>query len=495
MNYRSPIGRKRTETALGDRLTPTPEQRAAIERIVSEPTRAALIASDTGSGKTLMAVEIARDLGARTVLVIGPKKTAVQWQTRVVGQDIELPFYHINAESDDADQLHVNFVAGVPGVYFVGREFFYLSATELKPKTKKIVAEDGTATTVTTPGREKRWSWNRGRPDLVIVDESHAAQNRWGHLATTLKTLKPNFKLMMSATPGRNYFKGLWAPCRWLWPDARNADGSLIVDNSQWRWAAQYATIIKDPYAGKKITDERVPGAFVACLPCYIRFEVPKVPVETRKVRIELSPRQREIYDTLVRDALVWLGEHPLVTDLPIVQKTRLRQIALGEPTIIDGEVTFAPDCASAKADACQKIIDKYHPADHIVFYTDSQRFAHVLAQRLPGAVEYSGAVSHKDRAQAVEDFIAGRVKRLVAVIPAVAEGLDGLQEVCHVEVWLNRSFDGTLNTQAEGRTNRMGQRAPKIVRYELSAAGTDDDKDIERLVHQARTMQGSLRL
>lgn len=80
---------------------------------------------------------------------------------------------------------------------------------------------------------------------------------------------------------------------------------------------------------------------------------------------------------------MVWLDEHPLAADLPIVQKIRLRQMTLGEVCFNgDDETDFAIDCRSAKLDACEKIIER-HPGEKILFWTDSRKFAQVAAKRL----------------------------------------------------------------------------------------------------------------
>lgn len=58
----------------------TPEQGEAVKRMTAEPTRACLNSSGLGTGKTLMAVELAKALGAQTVLVVAPLNTHVNWE-------------------------------------------------------------------------------------------------------------------------------------------------------------------------------------------------------------------------------------------------------------------------------------------------------------------------------------------------------------------------------------------------------------------------------
>jgi len=227
----------------------------------------------------------------------------------------------------------------------------------------------------------------------------------------------------------------------------------------------------------------------------HIRIEAERVPVTRYKVAIDLSPVQRKMYDQMERQALAWLGENPLVADLPVVQRIRLRQMTLGEVSFAeDGSIDFKDDCWSSKAEACAKIISR-HPGEPIIFWTDSQRFARVLAKRLPNAVEWSGAVSKIGRENIRLRFGQDDTQHIVATIAAMAEGIDGLQRVSRVQVWCNKSENNMLNQQADGRLNRRGQTAEEILDYELIALDTADDEHFENLVQQTLEMRRTLAL
>ena len=73
------------------------------------------------------------------------------------------------------------------------------------------------------------------------------------------------------------------------------------------------------------------------------------------------------------------------------------------------------------------------------------------------------------------------------------AEGLDGLQRVCHVEVWLDEDLNGMLCEQAKGRLNRMGQPADRIIRYYFQARDTMDDGTFQHLAQQAENNRSVL--
>jgi hypothetical protein len=282
-----------------------------------------------------------------------------------------------------------------------------------------------------------------------------------------------------------------------LWPKAIDPKTKqLYVDSAESRWAAMWAEMGENKYtwSGKEVRGEKNPGAFVNSLPCFIRMEAERTPYVTRKCYVDLTPSQRKMYVQMERDMLTWLDENPLVADLPIVQRARLRQITLGEVTFNEaGEVDFADDCDSSKIDALMKIVRKHHPGEPVFIMTDSAKFARVVTHRLgPLAREWSGRVNAKTREE-IKAAFGDAVRYIVAVIPAVAEGLDGLQRVCNVEVWLSESLNGMLNVQAEGRLNRRGQEAEEIYQYKIMAIGTDDDGTFEDLLSQRRANHASM--
>ena len=482
------------------------EQDVAVTEMAGTTHRATLLASDTGTGKTLMATELAKRIDARTILIIGPINRPVvnAWRASFENQGVNLPFRKITSARAEVGNFQ-RLADDEPGIYYVGREFMHLSATALDPKQKK----DGSWTT----GRDARWTWRMVKPDLAIFDEVQTASNRNSNAYKVLKTINAGYKIAASGTPEGNRFEGLWSVCRWLWPTAEQPDvehllphARLYVDNSFWRWAATWAQVEDDFFAGKKVRGEIVPGTFVNSLPCYIRIEAERTPVDLRRVFVDLTPSQRSMYNDMERDMLVWLDDHPLVADIPLVQRTRLRQITLGEVTLVDNgrlaednetvllDVDFDLDCESSKIEALEKIISKYHPTDPILIFTDSAKFAHVVSHRLGSlAREWSGNVTQKARAEILAAF-GTTVRYIVAVIPAIAEGIDMLQHVCSTEVWLNESSNEMMNTQAQGRLNRRGQPAKVITQYKLLAHDTADDDHFNNLVRQRIDQRARLR-
>lgn len=439
------------------RLTPDAEQERDIELILTEPTHAALDASDMGTGKTLVACEVIIRAEVGTALIICPLGVRVNFERTLRRQGYAGDIRRIDGKQKGKAAFE-DLKQNVPGVYLIGREYFRLK------------------------------DWNKIRPDIVVFDEVHAVSNRKTLGFKQLKNLKPKrLRLGMSGTPSGNRFEGMWAVTRWLWPD--------LVERSFWRWAAEWTKIEEDWFAGKQVVGEKKPGAYVKNLPCYLRRESSLDVEYVEEVRlVELTPTQRKIYRQMEEEMVMWLEENPSVAAVPVVQRVRLRQITLGVPTLAeDGSVDFKPDCTSSKIDALKEIIKDLDPGEPLLILTDSSRFAKVVANRLGDkAGLWTGDQTQKQRDETKAKFIDGSVQWLVATIAAIGEGVDELQTNCNHVVWLSRSENRILNEQAQARLHRTGQQK-HVYGYDIQALDTYDSGIFQRLELQKYEMHDSL--
>ena len=450
-----------------EKLTPTAEQQAAIDRIVNEPTRAALNGSTMGTGKTLKAVEVVKGLNAQTVLLIAPLGTRLGWKVTFERQGVELPFKWINS-TKAGKEAYADWYWQTPGIYFVGVEYFARLGWH---------------------GKQRTDAWLR-EPDVVLFDEVHRAQNRKSKTLRTLKQVKAGFKLAMSGTPTGNSFEGAWSVTKWLWPS--------LIPNSFHAWANAWCRFEYDHFAptGKKIVGEKNPGAFFKSLPCYIRIESElNVAIDEQTVYCELSRKQRKAYDDLEKNMVTWVGENPLVVEFPITLRARLRQATLGMFDVdADGNVSFSMDCESSKIDTAKQILADDFENEPALIFTDSRKFADVLVYRLGDARAWHGEVSQVEREKIKQDFIDGKFKYLVAVQSAIAEGVDGLQYATRNMLWMSRSDNRLLNEQAVARVHRRGQEQTVRSR-EIIALDTYDAGVLSSQLSKAMEMNRTLKV
>ncbi len=447
-------------------LTPTPEQEEAIVKMVWESSGGALNASTMGAGKTLKAVEVVRRRGDKVVLLIAPLGTRLGWKATFERQGVELPFRWLNSTKAGKENM-TGWLAGEEGIYFVGTEYFVRQGWNRRVRSK---------------------TWTR-EPDIVLFDEAHRSQNRHSKTYKTLKQVKAPMKISMSGTPTGNNFEGAFAVTKWLWPE--------VIESSFYNWRNGWCELQADYFdpSGYKVVGEKVPGAFFNSLPCYIRLESEiNVPLVEEQVFVELSAIQRNAYEKLEKDMILWVENNPLIIEFPVTLRTRLRQATLGMFSVTDqGEVVFKNDCKSTKLEVLEDILRNQIDDESALILTDSRKFANVICARIPGAVPWHGEVSQSKREEHKVNFISGEVKYVVAVISAIAEGVDGLQHATRNIVWVSRSDNRILNEQAMKRVHRHGQTR-QVRSFDIVALDTYDSGVISTQLQKALEMNRTLR-
>jgi len=449
-----------------EKITPTPEQEEAIVKMVSEMSGGTLNASTMGAGKTVKAVEVVRRRGDKFVLLIAPLGTRLGWKATFDRQGVDLPFRWLNSTKEGKANLD-GWMKAQPGVYFVGTEYFVRLGWNGRSRTKVWAQE----------------------PDIVLFDEAHRSQNRHSKTYKTLKQVKAGMKISMSGTPTGNNFSGAWAVTKWLWPDH--------IESSYYNWRDRWCELEPDFFdpSGRKVVGEKNPGVFFNSLPCYIRLESElDVSLIEEQVFVELSSLQRRAYEKLESDMILWVENNPLVVEFPITLRTRLRQATLGMFSVTEeGEVVFKNDCKSSKIEALEDVLRNRIDGEPALILTDSRKFADVICARIPNAVPWHGQVSQSKREGYKEKFIAGEVKYVVAVISAIAEGVDGLQHATRNIVWISRSDNRILNEQAMKRIHRHGQTR-QVHSFDIVALDTYDSGVISTQLQKALEMNRTLK-
>lgn len=442
-----------------ERLTPTAAQETAIHEMATDSSGAAVVGSDLGTGKTVVAVETALRRDASVVLISAPLHTRYGWEYTVLRQtDYKASFRVVNRSTKAGKQALADLQWGVPGWYFIGRELARLM------------------------------DWTGVHPDVWIADECHSMCNRTSKGFKTAMKLRKQTKytILQSATWHGSSFEGAWAIGRIAWPE--------IVPRSYWLWIATYAETVYDHFAPqqKKVVGEKKPGEFTSTFPTYINLRnTATQPPMVEEVYIDLYPSQAKMYAQMETNMVAWLGENdPLAADYPITQRIRLRQMTLGEATILDnGTVDFRPDGKSAKYDALREFLSDI-PNEKVLIATDSAKYARLVASRLSDAFAWTGDKSQDEREAAKREFIEGDLKYIVATQPSISEGTDGLQAVCHIMVELSQNDSPLLNQQMVGRLNRTGQ-SKRVLVYRILARNTLDDSQALTLLQKERMMAG----
>lgn len=466
------------------RLTPYPYQQADIDHL-SKHNGTGLVVTEVGGGKTLVAIETALRIKAKTVLVIAPQGTHVHaWQKTLQRQtDGKHSFRRVETSKKGKAAL-ADLMWDEPGWY------------------------------ICTPQWFARQKWTGVKPDYVIFDEIHVAGAYGNATRKKLHQLKGKARLGLSGTPLRNKIENAWAIVKWINPD-------LMPDNF-WLWRMSPDLLWKYDHFSpqqRKITGEVEPGKIVNSLPCYIQHLqrekccdfhpagfIPDLPEPAVEIRtIQMTPAQRRFYSQMEESFVAWLstpdpttGDRPVVAELPIVARGMLRFCALGLPSVDEetGKLYFEDDCESPKFTELLTVLAEMGEAPALVL-THSQKYASMATKRLiaegVSAFEWSGANSQKKRDAALTALAGGDIRVIVAVITAIGTGTDGLQEATNTEIWMSEEDDPTANQQTKGRLDRPGQKR-QVVRIYIRAEGTHDEGIYSKNLEKALSMARSLR-
>lgn len=444
-----------------ERLTPLPYQKHDITQIVKNNGNA-LVTSAVGGRKTLVAVEAALGIKAKSILVIAPQGTHKRgWMRTIERQSPGAKVQRLDSSAKGKNAL-TELEWGEPGWY------------------------------ICTPQWFARQSWKHIKPDYAIFDEIHMAGAYENITRKKLHTLNAKARLGLSGTPIRNKIENAWAIVRWIFPE------QMPKPYYAWR-GGDDLTWEYDHFAPqqRKITGERVPGKLFNSLPCYIQhlqreqcckfhpkgfLDGVQAPEETT-LTVKMSPAQTKFYKQMEETYVAWLstpdanGNVPVFAELPVVARGMLRFCALGMPSVDPdtGKLYFDDECDSPKIDELLRFL-KSTGEETAIVTTHSQQFAQVVVHRLRKAgltaEEWSGKITQKRRDVILEAFIAGDIRILVAVQKAVGTGTDGIQEATSTEIILSDDDDATVNTQTRGRVDRPGQQK-RVTTIRIQAEGT----------------------
>lgn len=473
-------------------------QRDAVEQVAAAGGTG-LLAMSLGSGKTVTALActqraLAEDetpLAEARTLIVAPLHTVDGWR-RHVEEVWGLPLRECAATGKERKaNLEALWDKDEMGVFFIG-----WSLMTARNKHKKKDARTGKM--VSAPDTH---AFGGALFDVVIADEVHRACNHKSLNSKVLCRIRSRRRLALSATPAGNLPVNIFGALRFLWPQRYT---------SVTRFADFFFLSKPNPFSesgyGKIYGEEKWPGRVRATTPCWVSVDrataLPDLPdVDIRRVAATMTRDQKRIYKQWQDKAIAWLDDHPVAVNLPVTLDMRLQQATLAQPIVMEyapptrtggvkQTITFDKDAKSGKIDALLDILQDVGD-ERVIVFTHSRKFLKPLRWRLEKAGYRVEQVSGDDH-EGWRTFRDNKeVQILLAVVSAIAEGVDGLQTDCHTEVWLSRDPSLVINEQAHGRLHRSGQTRG-VVRYLVQCPGTIDDTVVGRLAERHRALTES---
>lgn len=466
-------------------VEPVAAQERAVRGLVAAGGTG-LVSAGTGCGKTLMSLwtidRTAKGEGVEprdlSILVVAPLRTESGWRRAVsqVWPGGEVQFQTLSRKRKAEREALEALLGGEKprGVSFIGWELL-ASVSKRKGYDARAGRVKSKATTRVLGGVEFDW---------VIGDEIHRACNFRTVTSQVLCRVKARHRLALSATPAGGQPVNIFGALKFLWPKrypgfTRFAN-TFFTNEPNYFGGPYSVTYGAEKRPGLLSKGHRARGEWQDMRIEEVAGALP--PVDIRRVDCAMTAEQRRQYKQLREEAVAWMDDHPAIVGLPVTRDMRLRQATLGQMRVRAGvrgedEWLFDACSRSGKIHALLDIL-KDVGDEKLIVYSPSKKFQVPLVAQLERAGYSCARVDgeHKDEWRGFLDKDGPQV--LCAVIPAVAEGVDGLQRVCRHEVWLGLDPSVVRCVQAQGRLHRTGQTGT-VVRWLLQCPGTVDTESV----------------
>ena len=427
-------------------MKPLPYQEAA-STIIAASKQAIYNVFDPGLGKSCTAIETAKKINARRVLITGPMTATYSWRLELEkfwpGHP---PFKVIKSPLD---------VRNDEGVFYV---------------TYGLLSRSSAVVGLLRVGRAF---------DLSVLDESHALKNSGAARTKAVLSKKTGFRDQlglahpMSATPAPNHAGELWPILASLRPDLIQENGRCMRrEDFEDRYCEIDNIKVKSPngvriqriITGSKNIPElrkRLNGFFLRKTKAEVLKDLPPLRFVTHPVQIP----DAEYFATFSQ--LIESG----ITDDEI-----LKHVSMVANSTRYAELGMAK--APQGSELVRDLLDG--GMGQIVVWAIHTPVIDYLCVHLAdfGVSRLDGGVSQSKRDAAILDFVEGRNRVFVGQIEAggTAITLSGGALKCSDALFVESHFSPKMNWQAACRIHRIGQHDAVLARF-LSAVGTYDER------------------
>ena len=388
-----------------------------------------IIADDRGLGKTLEALSIALEVGAKQVLITVPGYLKRNWAREIDAWILEPTAVVVGERAQREEILYEAFHCGIR---FVIVNYEMLREDKAKGGYPEL--------------HNRQW-------DLVLFDEGHRLCNRNNQWTLGAKKLKTEYLFPLTGTPIAGMPDDLWSLLNLMYPDKYT---------SYWKFVEYYCNVIEG-FFGKEI--QGVNSAHLAQLqftlqPILIRRlkkdVAPYLPDKVNHfIEVDLEGKQKTFYKRIEKQMVIELADGGLdIIDTVVAKNLRMQQ-ALANPAILGGV-----DQSVVEETALELINDLLHDSNPKVIVGMWFRGALDLFIEKLTKAKIKHYIIHGEVKAETRDGIVEAFKHnpepcvLVGTIRAMSEGIN--VDECDAMIFMDKSYRPLDNDQFSDRIHRL---------------------------------------
>lgn len=307
--------------------------------------------------------------------------------------------------------------------------------------------------------------------DMVVIDELSSFKNHKAARFKALSSVRPHIHRIvgLTGTPAANGLEDLWAQFKLL--DGGERLGRYITRYRE-RWFTPerrngMQVFSYKPRPGAEAGIYEAIGDITLSMKTTDYLDLPELTITT--VPVELNPKERNVYERMVRDMVVDLDGVVVDAANAAALSGKLLQLASGA---VYNETGQTIEVHERKLDALEDLLEAANGQSLLVAYWHKHDAARIQA-RFPQARQL----------QTSDDFEAwnaGEVP-LALIHPASAGHGLNLQSGGHLLVWFSLTWSLELYQQTNARLHRQGQPQPVTITH-LAAKNTIDEQVLAAL-------------
>ena len=425
----------------------------------------ACLADDMGLGKTVQALAlIQRDWhsdGKRPVLIICPTSVIANWGKEAHRFTPELPvmLHHGSerAKGEDFREKAQAHAIVISSYALLHRDFESLNQVE--------------------------WAG-------VILDEAQNVKNPQTKQSKAARSLKGDYRVVLTGTPVENNVGDLWSIMEFLNP------GFL---GTQARFKKDFFIPIqagRDPDAAKRL--KRITGPFILRREKTDKSVISDLPEKMEmKVFCTLTKEQASLYAAVVKEASEGLNSSGGIKRKGIILATlsKLKQVC-NHPAQFLGDNSPIPGRSGKLSRLTEMLEEIIEVQDSALVFTQFAEMGEILRRHLQEtfgreALFLHGAVPRKKREEMIERFQSGDKSPNIFILSLKAGGtglnLTRANHVFHFDRWWNPAVEN----QATDRAFRIGQ-TKNVQVHKFLCVGTLEEK-IDEMIERKKDVAASV--